>query len=604
MSSVNTIPIISFDPPEGFDENLNHLYRSVLDDLIRQSLVPESLNEVILSYKYQESVERINPKEDTRKSPRYSSGAKLILKQDGKSALVVNCEICNAYPKVHVATCIEMLVCEIAVDHLPPEIKIITDGVDITDFASIASYILRCVSIKVVAESILSKVSFDIDDDHFDLSKNGYESQEELFDEFSIICQRIHWEYQKNTDLNEFSLGLIREMIFALKRCAELSHRADIIPETDNPLYNLIQSAHKCLHDVMVHPAVPFVHEDFNVALKELFASQCTSVSSELPFSILITESPKSFYFGKTQDSVPCIVAFIDLLGFSESIMEYERNPNTDSLFRSSNGLRKAIEESKKFARLLYRNNPEYALIIDVKTFSDNICISFPYYGTTDDFSRAVSLITLMSSYVQITLLAHGFLCRGAISLGRHYSNEFTIHSSGIVKAYKLEQSVIYPAIVIDPEILHSPLFNVEEGGMHMNFIEMKYHPNWSPFVFINPNLSINMLISVHSADPIFKPIQHPFYVGIDKSDYPCFDEIRNDVIIQNPLNPKYNLSKCYEQIKNNQFRTCDENIARLNGKRKELQKWVWFRSVLNQFWLSSFEHPFSYWKPDFNNQR
>lgn len=132
------------------------------------------------------------------------------------------------------------------------------------------------------------------------------------------------------------------------------------------------------------------------------------------------------------------IVAFIDLLGFSEMV-------------------RKDCESSEppRHLKLLYRAHARAAATFSADLdagliqFSDSIVFSKPYS------SKSLSGFLDAISNWQRSLLMDGLLCRGGITFGKHFVKDKFLFSKAMIDAYHLESATArYPRIVVSQNLL------------------------------------------------------------------------------------------------------------------------------------------------------
>ncbi|WP_152540906.1 hypothetical protein [Luteimonas huabeiensis] len=134
---------------------------------------------------------------------------------------------------------------------------------------------------------------------------------------------------------------------------------------------------------------------------------------------------------------VESYVAYIDILGFSEIVTRVSNNPDSDDLSR--------LFKCHQTGAGIISGNPSYGLV----QFSDSIVISRAY-----DPVKFSEFVGIVASY-QKMLLSEGFLCRGGVSRGSHYSNGTFMMSAGLVSAHSIEVSQArYPRIAISTELL------------------------------------------------------------------------------------------------------------------------------------------------------
>lgn len=130
------------------------------------------------------------------------------------------------------------------------------------------------------------------------------------------------------------------------------------------------------------------------------------------------------------------VVAFLDVLGFSNFIEEDARTLNPVHLERLLQSL------------LDVKGSPA-GLKVDIRAFSDSIIISVPLSNE--------SVVDLVEAVIELQRLfiKRDVLIRGAIALGKHFASSELVYSEALVKAYRLEQKTArFPRIVVDPNLL------------------------------------------------------------------------------------------------------------------------------------------------------
>ena len=128
------------------------------------------------------------------------------------------------------------------------------------------------------------------------------------------------------------------------------------------------------------------------------------------------------------------IVAFVDVLGFSNLVNSQSDQKLNQYFTFVSNDLKAAVKES----------GFKYMII------SDSIVISIDI--KLEKFELLLKILTAL----QAKLLLHGILLRGSVSIGDLYINKTNniLVGSGLIKAYKLEQGASYPRIIIDRSLI------------------------------------------------------------------------------------------------------------------------------------------------------
>jgi hypothetical protein len=131
------------------------------------------------------------------------------------------------------------------------------------------------------------------------------------------------------------------------------------------------------------------------------------------------------------------LVAFLDILGFKQLILQ-----DTDKALQSINFI------DERLAHIINVLQQEHDKTFSTKLFSDCICLSCSY--TSDNLFN----ILYELAFIQFYFSHEGIFLRGAISKGNHFENNRMIFSHGLIKAYELEQSAVYPRIIIDAELI------------------------------------------------------------------------------------------------------------------------------------------------------
>lgn len=149
----------------------------------------------------------------------------------------------------------------------------------------------------------------------------------------------------------------------------------------------------------------------------------------------------------KYQDS---IVAFVDVLGFSRLVYASD-NSQIEAYFTY------VVDDLKQ---QLTGTGFEYLLI------SDSIVV------VAKNSLPNLKLLVKLLSKIQAKLLSRGILMRGAISVGPLHVDRDTsiVVGPGLIRAYELERSAIYPRIIIDRAFI--PLYYGSTSDLVDDFSE------------------------------------------------------------------------------------------------------------------------------------
>lgn len=220
---------------------------------------------------------------------------------------------------------------------------------------------------------------------------------------------------------------------------------------------------------------------------------------TEKNFRIRLTKNPKD-YFKDLIDTEPRIICFLDILGFSEFVNHYDNDITSTFL--------QEIQESFALARVhLLENknqyNKEAIEHLEYQTFSDNVCISIPYFDNENDFLSNFNIMSIYVRGLQMIMMSKGFFMRGGISIGSYYADNNIIFSKGLINAYKLEsEKAIYPRILVDKVIIEK-ILNYRESQIDYFGLKQAIIFDWENQAFLNPigliNSSIQQFNSIMS---------------------------------------------------------------------------------------------------------
>lgn len=199
------------------------------------------------------------------------------------------------------------------------------------------------------------------------------------------------------------------------------------------------------------------------------------------------------------------IVAFVDILGFSELIKKYDKGemPNVLSDIKS------ASDTAAEFLKMnMSKNDPDmfnWKKDFVVKLFSDCLCAAIPIKTNYQDFFYNFLFFSLYISIYQNLLMEKGFFSRGAISLGSFYSDDNMIFSGALVESVELEKKAIYPRILISPDLLNEIEQHPEKNSKILSEL-LVIDENQK--VFVN-NFNIEECINLITQDSIEKIREH-----------------------------------------------------------------------------------------------
>jgi hypothetical protein len=142
------------------------------------------------------------------------------------------------------------------------------------------------------------------------------------------------------------------------------------------------------------------------------------------------------------------IVAFIDILGFSNSIRTTTAQADSQLLV---DRILAAVSDSRQYVRQSlageFASNPSrWAL----KFFSDNLVLGFPFEGTELSPASAAWFVMRCAQRYQLRMALNGFFLRGALTQGPICLTEDIIFGTALLECYELEtKASIVPRIIL-----------------------------------------------------------------------------------------------------------------------------------------------------------
>lgn len=130
------------------------------------------------------------------------------------------------------------------------------------------------------------------------------------------------------------------------------------------------------------------------------------------------------------------IMGIVDILGFKNFVQKEKEN--------SVKTVIEAIRDSIMLNKMAISTTVKYAILSDtIIVYSENV-----------DSDNVFYVIHALGN-LQLELLRHRFLCRGALVTAENYINNDIIVSEALIKAHLIEEKIaIYPRIIIDEEVI------------------------------------------------------------------------------------------------------------------------------------------------------
>ncbi len=220
-------------------------------------------------------------------------------------------------------------------------------------------------------------------------------------------------------------------------------------------------------------------------------------------FYVRFEKEPKDYFKNELIETEPRIVCFMDILGFSELIENYD----TDITSTVLQDIQESFSLAKKYLFENEHQNKEIVRHLKYQTFSDCICISIPYYDNESDFLSNFNLLITYVRGFQLAMMAKGFFTRGGISTGSHYADSNIIFSKGLVSAYLIESTkAVYPRVVVDRTIIER-ILGYNQQKVKSSALDKVIIIDWENIAFLNPfGLGES---SIHQFESMFAQLKH-----------------------------------------------------------------------------------------------
>lgn len=156
------------------------------------------------------------------------------------------------------------------------------------------------------------------------------------------------------------------------------------------------------------------------------------------------------------------IVAFIDILGFSESSTASASTTDSQMLL---DRIAAAIDDSRNFVRETIQDgdrtrNQRWA----TKFFSDNLAFGYPFEDSAADGAADVLFVIRSAQRYQLKMALNGFFVRGGMAQGPICLTDEIIFGSALIECYQLESKAsIVPRIVLSESLRNTILRSHDE---------------------------------------------------------------------------------------------------------------------------------------------
>lgn len=145
-------------------------------------------------------------------------------------------------------------------------------------------------------------------------------------------------------------------------------------------------------------------------------------------------------------------IAYFDLLGYKEFFQSY---PDRAGNFLQV--IHEAISNTKDYIQAV-NTSPVGAelgkLFIRAKVFSDNVLLCLETVTTEIEYPRFLAFLAIIADIQRNFILRYGLFLRGGITIGKLSFNEDFVFGQGLIDAVALEETAIYPRIIMGKSVL------------------------------------------------------------------------------------------------------------------------------------------------------
>ncbi|ADB42642.1 hypothetical protein [Spirosoma linguale] len=466
----------------NFEESHKEYFDSLLNVIISQNILSSNIDEIIITDDLSGEITRYCENRFRTPNITRSREFKAVAKTvdfDGIKKIFFDANYVNGLVKWTPQVFFEQLIEIYSEDIINSVFQVPRIYYPETALSEILKIFLFQWSTKIISNIIRNKLPYEKDTIHSDVKI--------YVNAFKRNVRKLHYRYQDDLDLQIFWIAILTEVDDLVRRSLEVkfdsgsfeslqefSIVSQLLIELEVQTENILDQKNVDVYNIKKY-------------ILEVLKLCYIDVPSEDPMEVIVLESPKKLFKGSLVDTEPRIVAFIDILGFSAIIKEYDSDKTSNLLNELHETLELAVQVSIENI-IDSKAKTDLQEYLEYRMFSDCICISLPYIEFGNDFHiQFHSIATVVKSY-QLSMMQKGFFVRGGISIGSFYADKNMIFSGGLVSAYKLEQSTGHPVIAVDKIILERLSINYKENTRGLFYDELLLYPREEPEkVFLNP---------------------------------------------------------------------------------------------------------------------
>lgn len=170
-------------------------------------------------------------------------------------------------------------------------------------------------------------------------------------------------------------------------------------------------------------------------------------------------------------------IAYFDLLGYKDFFQNH-----SDEVENFLQVIHEAVFHTNEYIQSV-NTSPVGAelgkLSIRIKVFSDNILLCLETTATSIEYPRFLAFLTIVADIQRNYILKYGLFLRGGITVGELSFNEDFVFGQGLIDAVALEETAIYPRIIVGKAVLDyvlQPHFVEQENLNRACAIEQRAH--------------------------------------------------------------------------------------------------------------------------------
>jgi hypothetical protein len=466
-----------------FEEVHSDYFIKLLDTVEKLNVLSKTIDEIIITDDLDGEIERYSTNRFRQPKLTRTREYKAVSKTvdfNGKKKVFFDATYVNGYVQYTPQVFFEQLIEVHAEDIVTANYNAPQTFTSETAFTEVIKAFFSQWATRVVADASTRLLSISQEHQHKDVKM--------FVDSFKRNIRRLHYQYQVDQKLGDFWISVVMDVDQFVRRCQDVKF--------DNGSFEALQEFKNIIPPLLTEIELQTQNilkkDNIDISLirnytLDILRNCFIDIPSEKPMNIKIMETPKKLFRGNLVDTEPRVVAFIDILGFSAIIEEYDADKTSNLL----NELHDTLETAIKIAIEGIHDSKaksDLSEFLEYRMFSDCICLSLPYIEFGNDFHIQFHSLAMITKSYQLAMMQKGFFVRGGIAIGSFYADKNMIFSGGLVSAYKLEQVTSHPVIAVDKTVIERLRLNYLENSKGLFYENMLiYSQQEAGKVFLNP---------------------------------------------------------------------------------------------------------------------